>query len=131
MKHTKKVFVVLLALLLALLPLTACGETTEGLLDEEITITVKVVHKDLSEKVFEITTRQPTLLGALLQEELVEGDDQQTSFYITTVDGELADWSVDEGWWSISKGGVMLVTGAETTMIADGEAYELTYKIGF
>ena len=131
MKHTKKVFVVLLALLLALLPLTACGETTEGLLDEEITITVKVTHKDLSEKVFEITTRQPTLLAALQEKGLVEGDDQQTSFYITTVDGELADWSVDEGWWSISKGGVSLMTGAETTLIADGEVYEFTYKIGF
>ena len=131
MKNLKTTLVLLLAILLIVLPMTACGESEEGLLDEAITITVTVVHKDKTEKVFTIETRQPTLLGALQQEELVEGEDQSGSFYVTAVDGEVADWSVDEGWWCFTKSGTMLMTGAGTTMIDDGDCYEITYTVGY
>ena len=130
MKHLKTALALLLAFFMLTLCLTACG-SEEGLLDEEITITVKVVHKDKTEKTFTIETRQPTLLGALRQEDIIEGEDQTAGFYITAVDGEVADWSVDEGWWCFTKSGTMMMTGAEATMIADGDVYEITYTVGF
>ena len=55
----------------------------------------------------------------------------QLGFYITAVDGEVADWSVDEGWWCFTKGGEAMMTGAEATKIADGDVYEITYTVGF
>ena len=130
MKHLKTALALLLAFVMLTLCLTACG-SEEGLLDEEITITVKVVHKDKSEKTFTIETRQPTLLGALREENLVDGEEQAVSFYVTTVDGEVADWSVDEGWWCFTKSGAKMMTGAEATMIADGDVYEITYTVGY
>lgn len=124
----KRFFILTLALLLVLVPMTACSD--EGGTQEEITVTVKVIHKDKTEKTFTIETTATTLLGALQQEGIVEGEDQTAGFYITAVDGETADWSVDQGWWCFTKGGAMLMTGAESTKIADGDCYEITYTIG-
>ena len=47
-----------------------------------------------------------------------------------TVDGETADESIQQ-WWCITKGGEMLMTGVDDTMIADGEAYEFTLTTGW
>lgn len=129
MKTFTRVLVLLLALLMIALPLTACGEE-EASTGEEITVTVKVVHKDKTEKSFTIKTKETTLLGALKQENLVEGEDQTAGFYVTAIDGETADWSVDQGWWCFTKGGQMLMTGAEKTPIADGDTFEITYTVG-
>ena len=129
MKTFTRVLVLLLALLMIALPLTACGEE-EASTGEEITVTVKVVHKDKTEKSFTIKTEETTLLGALKQENLVEGEDQTAGFYVTAIDGETADWSVDQGWWCFTKGGQMLMTGAEKTPIADGDTFEITYTVG-
>lgn len=129
MKLFTRFLTLTLVLLLLLVPLTSCNDVApEG---KEITVTVKVVHKDKTEKVFTIETTETTLLGALQQEKLVEGEDQMAGFYITAVDGEVADWSVDEGWWCFTKGGEAMMTGAEATKIADGDVYEITYTVGF
>ena len=129
MKLFTRFLTLTLVCLLLLVPLTSCNDVApEG---NEITVTVKVVHKDKTEKVFTIETTETTLLGALQQEKLVEGEDQMAGFYITAVDGEVADWSVDEGWWCFTKGGEAMMTGAEATKIADGDVYEITYTVGF
>ncbi len=131
MKFLKTTLVLLIAFVMLVLSMTACGEAETGLFDEKITITVKVVHKDKSQKTFTIETCQSTLLGALQQEQLVEGEEQTVSFFVTAVDGETADWSVDEGWWRFTKGGQAMMTGAEQTKIADGDVYEITYTVGY
>ncbi|MBQ7363986.1 MAG: DUF4430 domain-containing protein [Clostridia bacterium] len=129
MKRLRIFLALALALLMIALPMTACNDVApEG---DEITITVKVVHKDKTEKTFTIETTATTLLGALQQEKLVEGEDQTAGFFITAVDGEVADWNVDQGWWCFTKGGEMMMTGAEATTIADGDTYEITYTIGY
>ena len=59
----------------------------------------------------------------------MEGTTDEYGLYITTVDGELADYSADQSYWAISKDGEYLMTGASSTNIADGEHYELTYTV--
>ena len=127
-----KALVALLLVFVMLATLISCttpGDTTEGESTVK-TITVKIVHKDKSEKTVTVETEANTLLGALQQEKLVEGEDQSAGFYITAVDGETADWSVDQGWWCFTKGGDPMMTGADSTVIADGDAYEITYTVG-
>ena len=132
----KKLLVLLLFLTL-IVSFAACGgpdgttpaDTSDGQ-PEEVTISVKVIHKDKSEKTFTITTSEKTLLGALQQESLVEGEDQSAGYYITSVDGETADWSVDQGWWCLKKDGSSLMTGADSTPIADKDSFEIVYTIG-
>lgn len=93
-------------------------------------ITLKVVHGDGTEKEFPITTTAATLGDALVAEGLVEGEESSYGLFITTVDGETADDSLQQ-WWCITRSGEMLSTGADQTPIADGEQYELTLTEGY
>jgi hypothetical protein len=94
------------------------------------TITVVVTHKDESTKEFRITTDAENLRGALEQEGLIAGSESEYGLFIETVDGETAD-SASQEWWALTKDGEMTPTGADDTMIADGEHYELTLTIGW
>jgi len=93
-------------------------------------ITLTVVHGDGSEKVFEISTDSENLRGALEQENLIAGDDSGATLFVTMVDGEEADASLEQ-WWCLTKGGEAMMTGVDDTMIADGDEYELTLTTGY
>ncbi len=93
-------------------------------------ITLKVVHKDGSEKEFAIETDADNLRAALEQEKLVEGDESDYGLYVKTVDGETVD-EANQEWWCLTKGGEMTTTGVDDTKIADGEAYEFTFTVGY
>ena len=97
---------------------------------DEVTITVSVTHADGSEKEFVITTEALNLRGALEQENLVQGDESEYGLYVTAVDGEGTD-SEKQEWWCFTKGGEMLMTGVDDTMIADGEHYEIVFTVGW
>lgn len=94
-------------------------------------ITFVVVHGDGSEKSFSIQTDAENLRGALEQEEgLIVGSESDYGLFVETVDGETADMGAEE-WWCFTKGGEMLMTGVDDTMIADGEQYEATLTVGW
>jgi hypothetical protein len=93
-------------------------------------ITVTVIHKDGSEKEFTYDTDEE-YLGTLLQADgLIEGEEGPYGLMISTVDGELADWNVDQGYWALYIGQDYATTGIDTTPIQDGAAYSLVYTIG-
>ncbi len=133
MTRSKKNFLRIAALLtlIAVMAFTfiSCGKDEEGTTGAEIKITVEVVDKDGNSKEHEIKTEKTTLADALLEAKLVEGTTDEYGLYITTVDGMVADYNVDQSYWAISKNGEMLMTGASSTNIADGEHYELTYTV--
>lgn len=93
-------------------------------------LTITVVHGDGTEQVFDVHTDAEYLADALLDNQIVEDNQTEWGLYILTADGETADES-QEQWWCITKGGEMLTTGASDTPIADGEAYELTFTVGY
>ena len=82
-----------------------------------------MTHVDGTQKDFTISTDSENLRGALEQEGLISGDESEYGLYVTTVDGETADSSLNQ-WWCFTKDGEMLMTGVDDTMIADGEHYE-------
>ena len=93
-------------------------------------ITVTVVHKDGSEKTFTYDTNEE-FLGTLLQAKgLIEGEEGPYGLMISTVDGELADWNVDQGYWALYIGEEYGTTGVDTTPIHDGDSFRLVYTIG-
>ena len=95
------------------------------------TVTLDVVHGDGSVATFTLHTDAETLRAALGEVEgLIAGDDGAYGLMVTTVDGETADWSRDQSWWCLTKDGVQLDTGVDSTLIADGEHYEFTYTVG-
>lgn len=91
------------------------------------TITVDVIDGDGNVTTFTINTDEEFLRGALEQEKLIEGEEGAYGIYIKVVNGITADYDVDGAYWALSKDGEYLMTGADTTPIADGEHYELTY----
>ncbi len=100
-------------------------DTTVG----DKTITVQIVYDNV-DKTVAIQTDAEYLRGALDEKQLVAGDNTEYGLYIKTVDGRTADDSKQE-WWGVTKGGEMVMSGVDTTPIADGEAYELTLNKGF
>ena len=96
----------------------------------EKTISVTVIHEDESRKEFSISTDAENLRQALEEEKLIEGEESEFGLFIKTADGETADDSLQQ-WWCLSKDGEMLQTGADSTIIADGESYELSLKTGW
>lgn len=101
-------------------------ETSEG----TKSITVTVVHKDGSEKVFTCATDEEYLGKVLVAEEIVVGEYGEFGLYFNTADGETADYSVDGGWWQVFIGDESAMVGADQIPIADGDTFKLVYTIG-
>ena len=124
MKRSVRVVALVLMLLMAVSVFTACKkEVNEGTKN----ITVTIVYKDATSEKLEISTEAQYLADALVEQEIIEYADDG---YYTTVNGVTADYSVDKGWWCLTKGGTMTTDGMNTQVIADGDAFELTYTIG-
>ena len=93
-------------------------------------LTVEVVHKNGEAKTFDFRTDAEYLSDALLEQKIVEDNQTAYGLYILAVDGETADESNQE-WWCLTKGGEVHMSGASETVIADGDAYELTLTVGY
>ena len=94
------------------------------------TFTVEVVHKDASSKTFTYRTNEEYLGTVLMEEGLVVGEPGQFGLYIKSVDGETADFSVDNAYWALYEGDEYAMQGADTTPIEDGDRFKLVYTIG-
>lgn len=93
-------------------------------------ITVTVVHKDGTSKDFTYQTDEEYLGPVLLTEGLVVGENGPYGLMISAVDGETADWNVDQSYWALYIGEEYATSGADTTPIADGDTFKLVYTIG-
>lgn len=93
-------------------------------------VEIAVIHADGSSKDFSLDTDAETLRAALDELGIIEGDEGEYGLYVTAVDGESADAAAQE-WWCFTKGGEMLTTGVDSTMIQDGEHYEVTFTVGW
>ena len=94
------------------------------------TVTVTVVHKDGSEKVFTCKTDAEYLGTVLVDENIVVGSYGEFGLYFDTADGETADYNVDGGWWQVLIGEESAMVGADQIPIADGDTFKLVYTIG-
>lgn len=142
MKKTTQLVRLLLLMLALLLTFTlvSCAdvdktgdwETAEYVRDREFgkgekTITVKVVA-DGQELTFTIHTDKENLEDALVEHELIDGKIDTFGMYIKKVNGIVADYDTDKTYWAITKDGEPTL-GAKSTLIADGDAYELTKTV--
>lgn len=131
----KKILSVLLLMVMALSFVSCANETdvwknaiyTEDTALGEGAKTVEVEVKAEDKSVtFTIKTDAETLGDALLEHKLVEGEQGAYGLYIKKVNGILADYDVDQHYWSFSKSGTTLMTGADGEKVFGGEHYEIT-----
>ena len=93
-------------------------------------ITVTVVHKDGTSKDFVYNTDEDYLGPVLLAEELAVGEEGPYGLTISAVDGETADWNVDQSYWALFIGEEYATTGVSDTPVYDGSSFTLAYTNG-
>ena len=138
MKFATRIGIFLLAALLCL-PLVACADveisgvwenatyTSEQTLGEgSKTVTVVVTAEEQS-LTLTLRTDKETLGDALREHGLIEDDNG----LINAIIGIEADWNNGGWWWKFTQDGVMMMEGADTTVLADGAHYEFTRTNSF
>jgi hypothetical protein len=131
MKNNKKLILAAVALILLVCAMGAVWflsrpEFQQGNKD----LTVKVIHGDKSEKVFEVSTDAENLGAVLVEHNIVVDNQSAYGLYILTADGETVN-EANQEWWCVTKGGESLMTGADETPVADGDTFELTFTVGY
>ena len=91
----------------------------------ETKFTFIVVDKDGNETGFEIHTDKTIVGDALLEENLISGEEGAYGLYVKTVNGITADYDVDQTYWAFYVNGEYAMSGVDTTEIEDGATYSL------
>ena len=88
--------------------------------------TVKVEVKAEKQSItFTLHTDKETLGEALMEHNLISGENGPYGLYVKLVNGIEADYDKDKTYWALYKNGEYMMSGVDTTVIADGEHYEL------
>ena len=86
-----------------------------------------VIDKDGNETAFVIHTDKEIVGDALLELELIAGEEGQYGLYVKTVNGITADYDVDQTYWAFYVNGEYATSGVDTTAIEEGMTY--TFKV--
>lgn len=143
-KCSKKILSFLLCMVLVLsmaLLTTGCNDSKEkgntstaetevtaqkegGVLGEGDTIFYfTVVDKEGNETEFEIHTDKQTVGEALIELDLIEGEEGDYGLFVKTVNGITADYDVDGTYWAFYVNGEYATSGGDTTTITEGDSY--------
>ena len=76
---------------------------------------------------FTIHTDASTVGEALLENNLIAGDDSQYGLYIKSVNGIVADYDVDQSYWAFYVDGEYATAGADSTDIVEESVYKFEY----
>jgi len=82
-----------------------------------------VVDKDGNATEFEIHTDKATVGEALLELNLIEGDDGQYGLYVKKVNGITADYDVDQTYWAFYVNDAYATAGVDATAVEAGAKY--------
>jgi hypothetical protein len=138
MKTTVRVSALLLAALTVLFCFTAClrgndnpwddavytEDTTFGEGEHTLTITVTL---DEHTVVFTILTDADNVKDALLEHDLIDGEQQAVGYMMSTINGIRADYTKDGAYWGFYQNGEYMMTGIDSTPIDGDAAYEFVY----
>lgn len=82
-----------------------------------------VVDKDGNKTLFEIHTDKEIVGDALLEHNLIAGDDGAYGLYVKTVNGITADYDVDQTYWAFYVNDAYASSGVGSTTITVGDSY--------
>lgn len=96
----------------------------------EKNITVRVDHLVGEDKIFTYATDAEFLRGALEEQDLVAGREDQYGLWVLTIDGETVD-EAQQQWWGYTVNGEVGQYGVETQPVADGDEFTFTLNVGW
>ena len=138
MKATR-LLALLLALLLSLGALAACGkepptglwknatyteDTTLGEGEHTLSVSMEMEGKLI---LFTIKTDAKNVKDALLENGLIDGEQQAIGYLMSTLNGVRADFTLDGAYWAFYQNGEYMMTGIDTTLVTGDAAYEFVY----
>lgn len=103
----------------------ATSAETNVLGEGNTVFTLSVTDLDGVETSFEIHTDKKTVGEALLDVELIAGEEGQYGLYVTTVNGITLDWDKDGKYWAFYIDGEYATTSLDLTDITPGTTYSL------
>ena len=71
-----------------------------------------------------------TVGEALLEHDLIAGENGAYGLYVKVVNGITADYDVNQSYWSFMKDGEPMMTGVDGEEFSNGDKYELVYTKG-
>lgn len=139
MKRTIKSTLSILLALLFIFTLVSCNTVEkEGLWENATyrkdmefgkgakTVVVEVKAGD-QQVTFTVKTDKSTVGEALLEHELIAGEEGPYGLYVKVVNGITADYDVDQSYWAFYVNGAYATSGIELTEITEGTTYQLAY----
>jgi hypothetical protein len=87
----------------------------------------KVIDDEGKETVFAIHTDKKTVGEALLELNLIAGEESTYGLYVKTVNGVTVDYNTDGKYWAFYINGEYAMTGVDSTDITAGAEY--TFKV--
>ncbi len=87
------------------------------------TFDLDITDKDGNVRKFKVNTDAKTVGDALLELNLISGDDSGGSFYVKKVNGITADYDKDKTYWAFYENGKYASKGVDTTEIVNGAKY--------
>ena len=82
-----------------------------------------VVDKEGKETNFTVHTDKETVGDALLEVNLIAGEEGQYGLYVKKVNGITADYDVDKTYWAFYVNGAYATSGVDATKIEENTAY--------
>ena len=82
-----------------------------------------VVNMAGEEATFEVKTDEDTVGAALLENNMIAGEDGDYGLYVKTVNGETVDYDKDGKYWAFYINGEYGMTGVDATDIVEGDSY--------
>lgn len=140
MKKTIKQTLSIALVVILVFSLAACGNSVEksGLWENatyledtklgegknSLIVEVKAADQTV---IFTVNTDEKTVGAALLENELIAGDESEYGLYIKTVNGITADYDVDKSYWAFYVNDEYATSGVDTTEIEKDATYKLEY----
>ena len=99
-------------------------DTTLGEGAKSVTVELEVEEHLIT---FTVKTDKTILGDALLDVELISGDEGAYGLYVKVVNGITADYDKNQHYWSLEIDGEYAMTGVDSTEITEGTVYRLVY----
>ena len=89
----------------------------------QTTFSFIVVDKDGNETEYNIHTDKTKVGEALLEHDLIEGEESEYGLFVKSVNGIVADYDIDQTYWAFYVDGEYAMSGVEKTDIVEGSTY--------
>ena len=106
-----------------IMTVAACNKGKETVNAGTKEFTFVVADLNGNETTFNIKTDKATVGEALIDENLIEGDEGAYGLYVKKVNGIEAIYENDGTYWSFYINGEYAMTGVDTTNVEDGATY--------